>query len=50
MYWFVSAEWDYFEVMGLSVNGSWEGGSNEELSLLTSQEVEEQLPLAHKLY
>ena len=50
MYWFVSAEWDYFEVMGLSVNGSWEGGSNEEWSLLTSQEVEEQLPLAHKLY
>jgi serralysin len=50
VYWFVSAEWDYFEVMGLSVNGSWEGGSNEEWSLLTSQEVEEQLPLAHKLY
>ena len=50
VYWFVSAEWNYFEVMGLSVNGSWEGGSNEEWSLLTSQEVEEQLPLAHKLY
>ena len=50
VYWFVSAEWDYFTVMGLSVNGSWEGGSNEEWSLLTSQEVEEQLPLAHKLY
>jgi serralysin len=50
VYWFVSAEWDYFEVMGLSVNGSWEGGSNEEWSLLTSQEVEGQLPLAHKLY
>ena len=50
VYWFVSAEWDYSEVMGLSVNGSWEGGSNEEWSLLTSQEVEEQLPLAHKLY
>lgn len=50
VYWFVSAEWDYFEVMGLSVNGSWEGGSNEEWSLLTSREVKEQLPLAHKLY
>ena len=50
VYWFVSAEWNYFEVMGLSVNGSWEGGSNEEWSLLTAQEVEEQLPLAHKLY
>ena len=50
VYWFVSAEWNYFEVMGLSVNGSWEGGTNEEWSLLTSQEVEEELPLAHKLY
>jgi len=45
VYWFVSAEWNYFEVMGKSVNGSWEGGSNEEWSLLTSQEVEEKLPL-----
>ena len=50
VYWFVAAEWNYFEVMGLSVNGSWEGGSNEEWSLLTSEEVAEQLPLAHKLY
>ena len=50
VYWFVAAEWNYFEVMGLSVNGSWEGGSNEEWSLLTSEDVAEQLPLAHKLY
>ena len=47
-YWLILAEWDYFEFADAVQEGYSTG--NEEFTLGTSAEIQDNLPLAHKLY
>ena len=42
-YWLVLAEWEYFDVAGMSAN-------NTEFTLRTASDISNNLPLAHQLY